>query len=230
MNANDAAADIRSAIRDRLRQLAADLGDHARLSQIRDGDSDASMWRLQPVYPNAAAIAWDATRTDDWAAYLTLGIGTKVRVLTSPEGPADAAVETVAAHLDRVVAGDFREELWRSQWTGQPVAAIGWIREHQDAPWPPVGNRTRPLPVIRHLIYDHDIRHYAAYDPPQWERLLDALHDRAGTYFDADEVHRAREWLQTSEGARLTRQYRDADPGSARERELRAQIEAVIRS
>ena len=87
MNADDPASAIRSAIRDRLQQLAGEFGDLAELSRIQDDDAGGVVWRLQPTYPDAAPVTWDESRTDEWAAYLTLGRATEVRVLTCPTGP-----------------------------------------------------------------------------------------------------------------------------------------------
>lgn len=98
MNADDPAVVIRSAIRDRLQRLAGDLGDLAELSRVDDDIGDV-VWRLQPAYPDAAPVAWDESRTDDWAACLTLGRATEVRVLTSPDRSADVAADTVAARI-----------------------------------------------------------------------------------------------------------------------------------
>lgn len=230
MNADDPALAIRSAIRDRLRQLARELGDLAELSKAGDDDAGDVVWRLQPAYPDAAPVAWDESRTDDWAAYLTLGRATEVHVLTSPDRSADMAADTVAAHIAAVIFGDFREELWRSRRTGEPIAAVGWIRDRDGVSWRPVGDRSRPLPVVGDVLYDHRVRDYAAYDPPLWERVLAALHDRGGAYFDADETQRARGWTQTPEGARVATEYLGIDPASAREPSLRARIEAAIRT
>jgi len=226
----DPAVAIRSAIRDRLKQLAGELGVLAELSRIEDDDTGDVVWRLQPAYPDAAPVAWDESRTDDWAAYLTLGRATEVHVLTSPDRSADMAADTVKAHIAAVISGDFREELWRSRRTGEPVAAVGWIRDRDGVSWRPVGDRSRPLPVVGDVLYDRRVRDYPAYDPPLWDRLLAALHDRGGAYFDADETQRARGWTQTPEGARVAAEYLDIDPASAREPLLRARIEAAIRT
>lgn len=226
MNLDRRAVAIRGAICGVLQQLADELGDLADLS--RSGDDGVS--RLQPTYPGCAPVAWDERRTDDWAAYLTLGMATELRVLTSPDQSPAVAADTVAAHVARVIAGDFRELVWSFRRTGRPVAANGWVRDHAGAAWRPVGDRARPLPVLRTLLYDHGAYDYVAYDPPLWDRVLATLHDHGGTFFDADEVERARAWTQSPEGSRLAREYLDADPASARERRLRATIEAAIRS
>lgn len=189
------------------------------------------MGRLQPAYADAAPVAWDESRTDDWAASLTLGTATEVRVLTCPDRSADVAADTVAAHIIPVISGDFREELWRSRRTGQPIAAVGWIRDRDrdGVSWRPVGDRSRPLRVVRDLLYEHRVRDYAAYDPPLWDRLLAALHDRGGASFDADETQRARGWTQNP-GAPVSPPSTStstppppANPGCAR-------IEAAIRT
>lgn len=140
------------------------------------------------------------------------------------------AADSVGSVVASVVDGRFREQLWTSRRTGQVVAAVGWIRAHDSAAWQAIGDRSRPPPILRALRYEHRRRDDAPYDPPLWDRLLHALHERGGTCFDPDEAERARQWVATSKGGRLTREYLDVDPASRRERRLRAMIEAQIRT
>lgn len=167
-------AQLRSSILGYFQRLADQLGELAELQFIEedpephglDSDSEGTVghWSLRPANPDAAEIQWHITESDAYSTYLALGRYTWVEVLTVPkkQSHSEAAAETIKV-VDAVVAGRFLEEAWYSKSTGQLSNSLGRIKYDPEDRWRSIGEISRPLPLLRRLLYLQVTYSYVAY-------------------------------------------------------------------
>ncbi|WP_052668848.1 hypothetical protein [Nitriliruptor alkaliphilus] len=167
-------AEVRSSLLSYFQHLAEQLGQLAELQFVeedfdlhkfeQDYEGTVGHWSLRPANPEAAEVQWHVTESDAYSTYLALGRYTWVEVLTHPkkQSPTEAAAGTIEA-VEAVIAGRFLEEAWFSKSTGQLSNSLGRIRYDPEGRWSSIGEISRPLPLLRRLLYLQITYSYAPY-------------------------------------------------------------------
>lgn len=119
----------------------------------------AVSYRLEPANADAAPLA--VSPDDAYTTYLMIGRAGEVLVLTSPKDP-EGGISGVIEMVDAVVAGRVRERLWKWRRTGQLANSLLYVQQ-PEGNWRVTGEVSRPLPLLRALLYEEEAIAYAPY-------------------------------------------------------------------
>ena len=117
-------------------------------------------FRLRPHRPDAAQVS--VLPDDAHSIYMCIGRAGWVELLASPRDP-NRAVEDVAKLLDAVVAGGVKETLWRRKRSDEIANSLLHIQYGPGGRWHLNGEVSRPLPLVRRLLYVEEVIRYKPY-------------------------------------------------------------------
>lgn len=153
---------IVTGVRDGLHAIAA--RNHAEFVDASSGpkapEAPPFVFRLVPPSTGGAPVEVMPDNAD--STYISVGQGGWIEVFTSPRDP-EKGVSEVLKIVEAVAAGRLKERIWKRKRTGERVNSLLHIQYSPDGPWRLIGEVSRPLPLVRTVLYDEESIDYAPY-------------------------------------------------------------------